>query len=90
MRRSELGRRINGVSPLLHPRESILMDLHQNSDVLFKMHHPPLCVLQKKLWFWNETIQNIELFIILKIGNWPTKSAGGIKGGGGATQSRFF
>ena len=33
------------------------------------------------LWFWNETIRNIELFIILKIGNWPTKSAGGIKGG---------
>ena len=32
MRRSELGRRINGVSELLLSRESILMDLHH--DVL--------------------------------------------------------
>ena len=32
------------------------------------------------VWIWNETIRNIELFIILKMGNWPTKSAGGIKG----------
>ena len=28
VRRSERGRRINGVSPLLLPRESFLMDLH--------------------------------------------------------------
>ena len=32
VRRSEQGRRINGVSPLLHSRESILMDLHMFSD----------------------------------------------------------
>ena len=32
-RRSELGRRINGVSELLPSRESILMDLHHLFDV---------------------------------------------------------
>ena len=30
----------------------------------------------------NEAIENIELFVVLKIENWPTKSVGGIKGGG--------
>ena len=33
------------------------------------------------IWFSHETIRNIELLIILKIENWPIKSAGGIKGG---------
>ena len=43
------------------------------------------CLLQKSFkmaWFSKEAIENIELFVILKIENWPTKSAGGIKGGG--------
>ena len=32
------------------------------------------------VWFSNETFENIELFIILKIENWPIKSPGGIRG----------
>ena len=49
VRRSELGRRINGVSPLLLSRESILMDLHHDvlaSSFSFK---DPRVAMQAKL-----------------------------------------
>ena len=89
MRRSELGRRINGVSELLPSPESIIMALHHLFVVFMlcfhKTHSFEVFLSFGMVWFSNETIMNIELFIILKIENWPIQVARGIKGG-----DRFF
>ena len=75
------GRRINGVSPLLlspwvnpHGPPLFLWCFHQK-------HHFHFGCPSKVLWFSKETIKNIEHLLTLKIGNWPIKVAGGIKGG---------
>ena len=62
VRRSERGRRINGVSPLLLSRESILMDLHHFllNDVLSRL---VLVVFQKhKLSFKSSSSEGVCVF----------------------------
>ena len=77
VRRSVRGRRINGVSP---PSPSPWVDPHGPPsflmflcDVFHKTHLFQVFLSFKMIWFSHETIQNIELLIIVKIENWPIK-----------------
>ena len=73
VRRSVRWRRINGVSP---PSPSPWVDPHGPPFlfvVFIRNSSSPLFVSLKNVWFWHETIQNIELLILLKIDNWPIK-----------------
>ena len=76
VRRSELWRRINRVSPLLLPRESILMDLHFLMMILcvFSSFNGDVCDLCLKTGFvYVKTIIFRTPFIMFKMEKWPFK-----------------